>query len=233
MRTKLLDKREEAPSVKTFVFKTEGNYEYDAGQFCIFSFEFKGLKHKKHFTISNSPTRENIELTTVISDSEYKKALDSLEIGHDVVISIPMGEFTIDKSRGRKIIFLMGGIGITPARSMLEYIADKDMSQRVTLFYSNRNPERIAFREELKELEKKLAGLRVIHTISDARELSAWKGETGRIDRDMIERNESDIYDSVFYVAGPPKFVEAMKNILIDELKIKKENMIAENFTGY
>ncbi|MAG22031.1 MAG: hypothetical protein CL943_01825 [Candidatus Diapherotrites archaeon] len=234
MKATFLSKKEEVPGIKTFMFKPSEPYEYIAGQFAFFNFELNEKSFKKHFTISNGPGQENIEFTTIISESKYKQALDSLEVGHEIELSEPMGEFTLEKNKEKPLAFLQGGIGITPVKSMLEFLADKGVKRDIIIFYSNRTEERIVFREELDELAEKTSA-KIVHTLTklDEKEKKNWAGETGYINKEMIENHLANVTKTFFYIAGPPKFVEAMQKLLTKDVDILTKDVAVENFAGY
>ncbi len=235
MKAIFLEKRAEAQGITTFVFRPEKPVRFEAGQFAFFNFKLNGKEFSKHFTISNAPTRELIEMTTILSGSDYKNALDSLQPGQLVELAGPMGEFTLKKAKDKKIVFLCGGIGITPARSILEFLADSKQNREIVLFYSNRNIERIAFRQELERLQKKIFGLKIVHTLTDLseEEKKNWNRETGVINKLLVEKHSGELKNAVFFVVGPPKFVEAMNSMLKKDLKIPAKNIAVENFSGY
>ncbi len=209
---------------------------YEAGQFAHLEFDHRGTRYRKHFTLSNGPTREGVEVSTVVSDSGYKKALDSLPIDAPVVFSDPMGAFTLGERKSDFIAFLAGGIGITPVRAILEDLADQPNPPDLTmaLFYSNRDEGRIAFRDELTSLADGL-DLSVVHTLTDRgdEQKEVWEGETGYVDAAMLAFHLSDPHKYTFYVSGPPAFNDAMEKMLAEDLGIKKERIVRENFTGY
>jgi len=223
------------PGVKSFFFKPEEDFNYTAGQYAVFSFKHNNREYSKHFTISNSPSRENIEMTTIMSGSDYKNALDSLQEGDIVSLKGPFGKFTLDAFKEESVVFLAGGIGITPVKSMMEYAVDYDRQLNGRLFYSNRTAEKIAFGEELKELAAKLGNFEVVNTLTrvEGEEAASWKGETGYIDADMIKRNYKDYSSSRFYIAGPPAFNNATKKMVAEELKMSSDLITLENFAGY
>ena len=128
---------------------------------------------------------------------------------------------------------LSGGIGITPLRSMIKYSSDKKLDIPVTLFYSNRTPEEIAFREDFSTIEKENTNFKIVNTITNKEDSKEeWQGLTGFIDEKMIKENSQNLDTSIFYICGPPKMVDAMVNLLktmnIDSARIK-----IEHFTGY
>jgi len=235
VNSKLIKKVVISPGIKSFFFKPEEDFNYNAGQFVVISFKHDNKEYSKHFTISNSPLRENIEVTIIMSGSEYKNALDSLQEGDIVSLKGPFGKFTLDALKEENVIFLAGGIGITPIKSMMEYAVDSSRQLNGRLFYSNRTAEKIAFGEELKELAVKLGNFEVVKTITrlEGEDAVSWKGETGHIDADMIKRNYMDYLSSRFYIAGPPAFNNAAKMMVADELKIPSDLITMENFAGY
>lgn len=234
IKTEFNRKEEIAQGVKRFIFDPEEKISYKAGQFAFFDFTLEGKEHSKHFTLSNSPENKEIELTTVIRDSEYKKALDMLEKGHEVFIRGIDGDFTLEE--GRAVAFLSGGIGITPVKSMLEHAADLSIGIEAKLFYSNRKKNAISYKGHIDDLKEKLQDLDIIHTLTDLsaeEEKEAWDGETGYIDAPMINRYIGEAEKYIFYISGPPDFNDSMKKMLQEEMGVKKENIKAENFSGY
>ncbi len=235
VKTEMAGKTDICPGIKSFFFRPTESFEYKAGQYSLFSFEHDSKEYSKPFTISNSPTRENIEMTTILSGSDYKNALDSLEKGHIVNIKGPLGSFTLDALKEEYVCFLAGGVGITPVKSILEYAADESRTLKGCLFYSNRTPDRIAFAEELDGFADKLSGFRIINTLTSLspEEEQSWTGERGYIDEEMIKRNFPRYSDSRFYIVGPPAFNGAMKKMLSENLGVSGELITLENFAGY
>jgi glycine betaine catabolism B len=234
IRTVFNSKEEIVEGVKRFIFDPEEKISYKAGQFAFFDFTLEGKEYAKHFTISNAPENKEIELTTMIRDSEYKKALDSLEKGHEVFIRGIDGDFTLEE--GKALVFLAGGIGITPVKSMLEHAADSSSGIKAKLLYSNRKENAISYKEHLNGLKEKLQDLDIIHTLTDLsgeEEKNAWNGETGYIDAHMVNRHIDDPGKYIFYVSGPPAFNRSMIKMLQEELNVRKDNIKIEDFSGY
>lgn len=222
---------EEAEGVKTFTFQPEGDYPFTAGQYAFLYFSQGGKRYAKHFTISNSPNRPGVSFTTIMSGSDYKNALDALPVGQAVELGKPMGEFTLDARKTGKVAFLAGGIGITPARSMIEHLMDTGNKEDVeyVVFYGNRTVDRIAFRDELGGIADDAGWLRMVHVISDDAP-DGWGGETGFINQDMLVRHLKDLSAYTFYVAGPPGFNKAMREVLASQ---DQGMLIFESFAGY
>lgn len=216
-------------------------FEYIAGQYAFLDIgnvynDPKGPV--RHFTIASSPTEEFILISTRIRDSPYKKRLDSLQVGAEVKVRGPLGKFTLHEDYSKPAVFLSGGIGVTPFRSMIKYATDKNLPIRIIMFDSNRSERNILFRPEFENCSKTNANLRIIYTITDEQDMTKnneWKGEKGKIDIAMLRRylEPGDLEKSIFYICGPPAMLKTMQEILAQNLQIPTERIKVEEFTGY
>jgi ferredoxin-NADP reductase/nitrite reductase/ring-hydroxylating ferredoxin subunit len=220
---------------------------HTAGQFAFF--DIGGVYDDpkgpiRHFTISSSPTEDFIMFSTRIRDSPYKKRLSTLEEGSRVKIRGPEGQFVLHEDYSKPAVFLSGGIGVTPFRSMIKYATDKQLPLKITMFDSNRNRENILFKKEFDEWANKNKNLKIIYTISEDEQqqqhpassrANDWRGEYGRIDKAMILKYLDGymLNNSIFYICGPPSMLKAMQSLLQDNLEIPKERIKVEEFTGY
>jgi glycine betaine catabolism B len=217
---------------------------YTAGQFAFF--DIGGVYNDpkgpiRHFTISSSPTENFIMFSTRIRDSPYKKRLSTLEEGARVKVRGPEGQFVLHQDYSKPAVFLSGGIGVTPFRSMIKYATDEQLPLKIVMFDSNRNRDNILFKRDFDDWANKNKNLKIIYTISDDdRErlpstASDWKGEYGRIDKALIFKylDTNTLNNSIFYICGPPSMLKAMQSLLQDNLEIPKERIKVEEFTGY
>jgi ferredoxin-NADP reductase/nitrite reductase/ring-hydroxylating ferredoxin subunit len=234
----------------------EGNrtpFDYNAGQFAFF--DIGGVYDDpkgpiRHFTISSYPTENFIMFSTRIRDSPYKKRLSTLEEGARVKVRGPEGQFVLHKDYSKPAVFLSGGIGVTPFRSMIKYATDKQLPLKIVMFDSNRNRQNILFKTEFDAWATVNNNLKVIYTISEGEQQQQqqqqqqqpssstsndWKGEYGRIDKAMILKylDTNMLTNSIFYICGPPSMLKAMQSLLQDSLEIPKERIKVEEFTGY
>jgi glycine betaine catabolism B len=217
---------------------------YTAGQFAFF--DIGGVYDDpkspiRHFTISSSPTENFIMFSTRIRDSPYKKRLSTLEEGANVKVRGPEGQFVLHQDYSKAAVFLSGGIGVTPFRSMIKYATDEQLPLKITMFDSNRNRDSILFKKEFDEWANKNKNLKIIYTISEDEQQQSsstandWKGEHGRIDKAMILKylENNILNNSIFYICGPPSMLKAMQSLLQDNLEIPRERIKVEEFTGY
>jgi len=186
---------------------------------------------RRHISVVSSPTERGIlALATRLRDSAFKRSLAELPEGAEVDVEQPKGSFLLPEDTGRHCVFLAGGIGITPFRSMLRYIADKGLDYEVTLVYSNRDRESTAFFEELQELESRIPRLRVVFTMDED---ANWEGESRRISPEMLEDVLGDELSSFrFMIAGPPGMAKAVEASLL-EAGIPEEQVQSDSFSGY
>ena len=253
---KLLEKiKVEGTDVMSFKFSKQDNQkkedntpllsDYTAGQFAFF--EISDVKNDpkgpiRHFTISASPTENFIMFTTRIRDSPYKKRLSTLEDGTKVKVRGPEGQFVLHDDYSKQAVFLSGGIGVTPFRSMIKYATDKQLPLKIVMFDSNRDPDGIIFKKEFDDWTTLNKNLKIIYTVSEDKHdenqsivRNGWKGEYGRINKAMILKylDNTMINNSIFYICGPPSMLKAMQSLLQEELDISKEKIKLEEFTGY
>src|ERR671919_407897 len=218
--------------------------DYTAGQFAFF--DIGGVYNDprgpiRHFTISSSPTENFIMFSTRIRESPYKKRLSTLEKGAKVKVRGPEGQFVLHQDYSKPAVFLSGGIGVTPFRTMIKYATDKQLPLKIVMFDSNKNRNSILFKKDFDEWANINKNLKIIYTISnDEKQQSSstandWKGEYGRIDKAMILKylDTNILNNSIFYICGPPGMLKAMQSLLQDDLEIPKERIKVEEFTGY
>ena len=224
---------------------------YNAGQFAFFDIGQVYNDPKgpiRHFTISSSPTENFIMFSTRIRDSPYKKRLLTLEKGAKVKFRGPEGQFVLHQDYSKYTVFLSGGIGVTPFRSMIKYATDMQLPVPIIMFDSNRDRDNILFKKEFDDWASINKNLKIIYTISEEKEeqhneqsppplstANDWKGEYGRIDKAMILKyaDTNVLNNSIFYICGPPSMLKSMQALLQEDLKIPKERIKIEEFTGY
>ena len=223
--SKLIKKEQLINDTYSFTFARSSTFEFIPGQYIkmvlnIDNPDDRGVS--RFFTIASSPTeREHLMITTRLIQSSFKKKLESLPIGAEVQMRGPHGMFILDEQDLRGKVYLAGGIGITPARSMLVYLRDKNLNIPFTLMVSFSNRDEIIFQNELNSLSNEVR--KIIYVVTS---------EEGRIDEEKIKKNVADILNSLFYISGPPGFVEAMEK-LVKSLGVSEENIRAEDFPGY
>ena len=205
------------------------NFDYKPGQYVILELDAEDLEgNTRPLSIASSPTEGFILLSTKIRDTPFKQKLIALKPGDKVKVKGPMGMFTL-KEDAKEIVFLGGGIGITPFRDMIKYATDKKLPIKLTLLYSNKTAADIVYKDEWEAFQKQNPNLKVVHTITDD---ASWHGRKGRINEAMIKEFCSDVNTAIFYICGPPGMVTGLYELL-KTMNIPQSNIKIEKFAGY
>ncbi|MCL4354778.1 FAD-dependent oxidoreductase [Patescibacteria group bacterium] len=184
----------------------------------------------RHFSIVNSPAEnKTIEMTTRLRNSGFKQTLSKLDLGTKVEIKDIQGDFVLPSS-DKPLVFMAGGIGITPFMSMIRFIRDRKLfDYKITLIYTSKDRASTPFLDELQVIFNKNFNCKLVLTMTkDAN----WMGEKRRIDGKFLKDYLADFDRSLYMIAGPPGFVSGMGDVL-EDLKIDKDNIRTERFSGY
>ena len=236
MRARVKETREVAKETLLVIFDLLGEeFDYRPGQYFwveLLDPPYEDEKgSRRHISAVTSPTERGvIGLCTRIRDSAFKRSLAELPVGAEVDVEAPKGTFVLPDDTSRPLVFVAGGIGITAFRSMLRYIQDERLPQRVTLLYSNRDQESAAFLDELEQIDRANPNVRLILTMTNDDE---WPGERRRFDADFFkEYLDANINDAIYMVAGPPGMAKAAT----EELKragVDEQLISTDSFSGY
>ena len=229
--TKVIESVYVTSDVLSIRFERPNGFDFIPGQFMFLTIHNEGKKLVKHFTISSCPSEKGfIEITKRLTGHEFSNALANLNINEIVEIDAPYGKF-IFNGEYKKVLFLTGGIGITPIRSIICYCLENEVASDLILVYSFRDEDNIPFKEELDLYDKMAPNLKVIYTLTEPS--AEWRGYTGRITADMVRELVPDYNNRFTYISGSPNMVEALLHILLEELKIPPEQIKKEQFLGY
>jgi ferredoxin-NADP reductase len=234
VKAKVAEKREVAKGTLLVLFAVDSYPAYRPGHYFWVELPDRGHQDEKglrrHISLVTSPTEEGVVgLATRLRDSAFKRTLTELELGDEVEVEEPKGSFLLPEDTSVDYVFVAGGIGITVFRSMLRYIADEELPYRVTLVYSNRDRESAPFLDELEELEQRIAGLRVVLTMT---EQEGWEGETRQLDAEVLRELLGGLEDRQFLVAGPPPMAKGVSESLL-AAGLPEGSVLADAFSGY
>lgn len=235
---KLKTSEDVANQTMAFHFEKPADFDFKPGQAIDVILEKTkdgdGGDNSRHtFSLVNAPFQNEIIVATRMRDSAFKRKLRALQPGDAVSIEGPSGSLTLSTKSTRPAVLIAGGIGITPFASMLAQAAHDQLERSLVLLYSNRAPEDAAFLDQLQQLENQNPNFTLMATMTkmqDARQ--PWTGATGVIDETMIKIACEDLEPPIFYVAGPPALVEAMR-ALLEKLNIDDDDIRSEDFFGY
>ena len=236
-RMTLVDRQQIASDTMGFWFEPDdGYFEFRAGQHVdlVFSHPKQGSENDnfRTFSLASSPQKKtSIMIAMRMRKTVFKGALQCADLGTKFVVSRPRGSFTLHKDATRPAVFLAGGIGIAPIRSILQHAAQERLEHKLYLFYSNRNADDAAFLEELENLRTQNHNFIFIPTVSGHRTLG-WQYEKGRITFEMLRRYLPALKGPVYYIAGPSGMVTAMTSLL-SSCGVSDDDMKAEEFGDY
>ncbi len=216
--------------------KPEG-FKFVPGQAVYVS--FPGLKDAdahgqvRTFSIASDPEDSELEIATRLTETRFKRHLAAADIGSTIQVEGPYGDLVLHDDAKRPAVFLAGGIGITPFRSMVVDAVSRGLPHRLFLFYSSRKPEDAAYLTELRELENENPQFKLIATFTEGKAVSQGNAvEHGHITAEMLAKHVGDLAAPIFYVAGPPAMVVAMEGVL-QSAGVDPKNVRAEKFAGY
>jgi ferredoxin-NADP reductase len=223
-----LKKKEElASGIYDFEFATDQGMPFKPGQYMEFTMEHpdqdsRGIR--RYLTIASSPTEQDMKLGIKFYDkpSSFKKYLMQVKPGHKIVASQLAGDFTLPKDKNKKLVFIAGGIGATPFRSMIKYMLDTKDKRSVALFYLNKNRDDIAYKDIFDKAEQQL-DVKVVYSIFDIPPASYYR---------QIAEEVPDFKERFFYISGPNSMVNAFYANL-RKIGVKRSYIKTDYFPGF
>lgn len=220
-----------ASNTTTFWFKPPKTVRYTAGQFIELTLphdkpDARGVKH--WFTLSSSPSEELLSITTKkakVNGSTFKETLFGIKPGDEVMMSEPMGDFVLPKDTGIPLVFVAGGIGVTPIRSMIKWLHDTQEHRTIHIIYAANSIEDVAFRPLFNDY-----GAPTDIILSNPP--NKWDGHTGRLDAETLLQLAPDVDSKLYYISGPEPMVESLEKDL-ESLGLDKRRIIGDFFPGY
>lgn len=236
-RTTLVERVEAAEGTMSFRFEKPAGFEYRAGQFADYTLlsptETDPEGNIRGFTLSSAPFENTLMATTRMRDTAFKRILKTLPLGTELELDAPYGSFTLHNNIKRPAVFLTGGIGVTPVRSIVLQSGHDKTGHTITVFSSNRRPEDAAFAGEFRDAADSNENFTFVPVMTKP-ELShqKWEGETGHLDKEMISRYVKDLTAPIYYLCGPVGLVTAMRTLL-NSAGVDDDDIRTEEFTGY
>src|SRR4029450_12357789 len=208
MRSLIKEKEEVAKQTLMVTFDLLGEQvDFKAGQYFWVTLPDVGYDDerglRRHITVVTSPNERGVlGLATRIRDTAFKKTLGALEVGAEVDVEHPKGDFSLPMDTERPYVFIAGGIGITIFRCMLRSTVGARLPPRVTLVYSNRDRESTAFLDELQARERDHENISLVLVMTDE---PGWEGEKRRVDAGVLSDHlDGELGDYGYIAAGPP-----------------------------
>lgn len=233
----LKNRKEVAERTMVFHFEKPTGFHFKAGQALAATLvnptETDPEGNSRAFSIVSPPFAEDLVIATRMRDTPFKRFLKVAPLGTLVKIDGPSGSFTLHNNVTKPGVFLAGGIGITPFVSILRQATRDKLPHKLYLFYSNRRPEDAAFLEDLETLQGQNPRFRMVATMTQMQKSNhKWKGETAVIRQGMLTKHIPNLQGPIYYVAGPPAMVAAMRQMLAGA-GVDEDDIRTEEFAGY
>lgn len=234
---KLLNRVEVAEGTMAFYFEKPSPFDFKPGQSADLTLanppETDSEGNTRTFSIASPSFEDHLMFATRMRDTAFKRSLKKVPLGRPVKIDPPMGSFTLHKNSAKAAVFLAGGIGITPFLSIVRQADHDRLPHKLSLFYSNRQPEDAPFLDVLQMLERTNPNFQLICTMTQiSKSKKPWKGETGLVNQEMLSRHLIKLQGPVYYIAGPPAMVAGLRNMLVAS-NVDEDDIRAEDFAGY
>ena len=235
--TSLRNREMVAEGTMAFHFDRPAGFEFIPGQTMDITLnnppETDAEGNTRTFSIASAPADPGLMITTRLRDTAFKRVLRSIALPAEVKVDGPHGSFTLHKNPAKPAVFLAGGIGITPFFSIVQNAARTPLPHQLYLFYSNQRPEDAPFLTTLRELAGQNPNFNFIPTMTQMeRSKMAWRGERGVIDREVLSRHLPSLQGPIYYIAGPPGMVMAMRQMLA-KAGADEDDIRTEEFAGY
>lgn len=229
-------KKQLSPDTFAFAFNRVQNFKFIPGQYMEWTLPHKNTDsrgNRRYFSIASSPSENDIMMTVKFYNpsSSYKKTLLNMVEGQSIIASQVAGDFTLPQDLKKPLVFIAGGVGIAPFRSMIQYLLDKQLQSNIVLFYSNRTANEILFSDTFQKAES--YGVKTIYTLTDINNIPEdWQWEKGYITQDLIKQKLPDYTQRTYYISGPQLMVQNFEKLLLG-MQVKKRNIITDFFPGY
>ena len=214
---KLAEKENLVDNVWAFRFHPSEQLSWTAGQFVYVELPHDNPDNegtKRWFTVSSAPFEGIVQITTRVTDSTFKRALAALPDGGELqLLEQPDGDFVWEDS-DKPLVFVAGGIGITPFRSILKQRSHDHLPLNVTLIYGNRT-DAIVFKNELDAYAADDSQVKIHYVVGSP------------VTAEKIGEFVPNFKDSLVYVSGPEPMVEALGDQLkaagLPEAQLKQD----------
>jgi ferredoxin-NADP reductase len=223
----------ELPDTKTLKLQWPEGYEVDfkTGQFITLYFP-DAPAYKRAYSLSSCALDRGFYEVTIKRDGKMgTRIVDWVKPGDKITVIPPTGRFLpVFDPPGKHLICIAGGSGVTPFRAFVRDATRRKADTRITILYSVKTTNDIIFNAEFLELQAENGNFKFIVTCTRLGPEHNWNGRRGRIDATWVREHIGDLTNTVFYACGPNALVEATEHLVLEELKVPKEQMKAEKW---
>ncbi len=234
VRMHLTEVQQISDRVYNYVFKPEQAFTFIPGQYMEWTLSgvpYDSRGNRRTLTIASSPTEDTVQLGIKYADrsSAYKSTLSQMQLGDEIYASQLAGNFTLDAASTDKLVFIAGGIGITPIRSMIKYLVDTNQHRDIILLYVVPVASELAYAKDFIEARQYGVTIKPIVT----REATNMPGViNAKFTKDLLLKCVPDYDERTFYISGPSAMVDGSKRYL-HQLDVPHARIKTDHFTGY
>jgi len=226
-----------APQIIELTFTKPPNFTYTPGQYMEFTIppsQTDARGNRRYFTLASSPTEQTLKLGIKIPDQKpsiFKQKLLSFKTEDQILVGQLAGDFVLPQNNSQKLVFIAGGIGIIPFRSMVKYLIDTDQTRDIVLFYICSHKDEFVYQDIFDQAKK--TGLKTVNVITQAINVpKQWSGEVGYLNKNLIVKYVPDYLNRKFYLSGPNMMVESSKHLL-KSLNVPNSQISTDYFPGF
>lgn len=207
-------------------------FSFKPGQYVAMSFLSGGRESPMRcFSIASAPSQKGLLEFGIRVAGSFTAQVAKLKPGTEISVMGPYGNLSLDPRRVSQAVLIAGGIGVTPFMSMAREAEAQKWPTKIILLYGSRNGRDTAYAQELVSLSQNNSNFKPFFFLSDEPKIS--HNEViinGTISAGQIEKIlGSDFKNKNFYLCGPPRFMAAMRKILLAK-KVFPEKIISEEF---
>ncbi len=216
---RLLKQTQKTPDITDFAYKPDQKLKFIPGQYMEFTLAHPHADNRgvrRYLTVASSPTEPDLHLGVKFytPSSTFKKAMRAMETGEPIVGGQMMGDFVLPKDANEKVVFITGGIGVTPFRSMTKYLTDTKQKRSISMLYAARSVKDFAYFEVFEEARSAF-GMETTYFVDDAEGKSLPNHvREGRITVDLIKELIPDYMERTFYLSGTHHMVMGLQSEL-------------------
>ena len=222
----------ELPDTKTIRLKWPDGYDVDfkTGQFITLFFpDTPG--YKRAYSLSSCALDRGFYEVTVKRDGKMgTRIVDWAKPGDKMSVIPPVGKFLPVYEPNKHLICIAGGSGVTPFRGFVREATRRKLKTKITILYSVRTTNDIIFNSEFRELAQQNHNCNFYVTCTRLHPADPWTGRRGRINAEWVKEHIHDLPNTIFYACGPNELVEATEKLVLEDLKVPKEQMKVEKW---
>lgn len=236
-QVRLKKKEEVANGTMAFHFDKPKDFEFKAGQFADYTMadppETDEEGNIRGFSLVGAPYEDEIIFATRMRDTAFKRSLKDMSPGSELTFDGPYGSFTLQNSTKRPAVFLSGGIGITPVRSMILQATHDKTDHELYLFYASKTPADAVYMADFEKAEKENPNFTFVPSMTRlSDDDNSWHGERGVFTKEMLEKYIGDLSKPIFYICGPAGMVKSLRETL-NGAGVDDDDIRSEEFSGY